>query len=124
MAMDATRTLGAAHVPEVRPLRGVWMKWSEVPWLARAEASGSGVQLCERLLQSSLELTGVRSFLHERLPDIATEIAAQWAAVIERTPEWKTLGACGHHPLKQLPYRMLEEALDREAGGWLPLDEP
>jgi transcriptional regulator with GAF, ATPase, and Fis domain len=100
------------------------MKWSEVPWLARAEAGGSVAQLCERLLQSSLELTGVKSFLHERLSDLATELAAQWTAVVERTPEWKTLGACGHHPLKQLPYRFMEEALDREAGGWTALDEP
>ncbi|HUG93304.1 MAG TPA: sigma-54-dependent Fis family transcriptional regulator [Planctomycetaceae bacterium] len=123
--MDATRTLGSPASSEARPAPRVrWMKWAEVPWLARSEAGGSAVQLCERLLQSSLELIGVKSFLHERLPDVATEIAAQWTAVVERTPEWTTRGACGHHPLSQLPHRFMEEALDREAGGWLPLDEP
>jgi transcriptional regulator with GAF, ATPase, and Fis domain len=123
--MDASQTLVSPGTPQTQtPTRVTWMRWSEVPWLARGETSGSAAQLCERLLGASLELAGVKTFLHERLPDLATELAAQWTAVVQRTPEWQTLGACGHHSFKQLPFRFMEEALDREAGGWLPLEEP
>ncbi|MCI0434557.1 MAG: hypothetical protein L0271_13090, partial [Gemmatimonadetes bacterium] len=86
MAPEAMRAAGPA-----------WMKWSDLPWFSRSDAAGAAIQLCERLLQASLELDGVKAFLHEQLPEIATEVSAQLTAVVRRTPEWKTLGACGHH---------------------------
>ena len=101
-----------------------WMKWSELPWFSRPDAVGASIQLCERLLQRALDLPTDKQFLHEQLPEIATEIGTQWAAVVRRTPKWQTVEEFGRQLLPELPFRLLEEALDREASGWVPLEEP
>src|SRR3712207_7969350 len=75
--------------------RARWMKWSELPWMSKPDALGASFQLCERLLQKSLDLPSVKIFLHEQLPEIATEMAVQWAAVVRRTPKWKVVEECG-----------------------------
>jgi len=105
-------------------LKDKWMSWQQLPWQGKSDRGGTAVQLCDRLLETSIEAERNLEFLHEQLPEIATEFSAQWAAVVERTPEWKTLGECGRHSFSALPFRFLEEALDRESGGWLEGDEP
>jgi len=95
------------------------MKWSELAWLSQPDAEGAVIQLCDRLLQSSLAAPSVAVFLQQQLPEIATEYSAQRAAVLQRTPQWKTLSECGRASQKELPFRFLEEALDRDAGGYL-----
>jgi Nif-specific regulatory protein len=76
------------------------------------------------MLQSSLEAGGEKPFLQQQLPEVATEFSAQFAAVAKRSPAWSTLAEFGRRPGRELPLRFLEEALDREAAGCLPLDEP
>ena len=100
------------------------MKWSEVAWLSQTDAEGAAVQLCDRLLESSLTAPSVAAFLQQQLPEIATEYSVQWAAVLRRTPDWQTLGECGRSGHKELPSRFLEESLDRDAGGYLAAVDP
>ena len=98
-----------------------WLKWEELPWLSRSESMGGTLQLCERLLASAIDATGLVSFLREQLPEITNEFSVQWAGVISRTPTWQMAAEFGRRPIDELPYRLLEEALDRDAAGYWPL---
>ena len=111
----------------------VWTSWIESPWLSRTEAFGTVVRLCDRLLRSSLSNPGLSSFLQNELPEIATELSVQWAAIVQKSPQWEIVSECGRHALTDIPYRLFEEALDRNASfftetsdGWsiaaVPLD--
>jgi Nif-specific regulatory protein len=94
-----------------------WMDWHQLPWLSRTDEAAATVQFCDRLLQSSLAATSRNRFLQETLPVIATEFSVQWAALQRRSPQWETCVECGRHLPNELPFRFLEEALDREASG-------
>jgi Nif-specific regulatory protein len=39
-------------------------------------------------------------------------------AVVGRTPDWHVIAEWGRKPVEVLPTRFMDEALDREAGGW------
>lgn len=92
-----------------------WMTCSQIPWLARTDTGGTVVQLCDRLLQLGVASTGLKSLLQQQLPEIATELAGQWAAVLERSAEssWKPLGEFGRHPLPHLPSRLFDGCIER-----------
>ncbi len=101
-----------------------WMNWSELPWHSGPEPAGGVLQLCDRLLQASAESTEELEFLRNQLPEIAPEFSVQWAAVVERSPEWATVAECGRWSGRELPARFLEDCLDREAAGFVALDSP
>lgn len=101
-----------------------WMSWHQLPWLSIPDRGGETIQLCERLLQSALQSASAQEFLQNQLTEIATEFSAQWVGVVRRTPQWTTIAACGRQPMNDVPFRIAVEALDREAGGMLPLDDP
>jgi len=101
-----------------------WMDWHQLPWLSRTDEAAAAVQFCDRLLQSSLVATSRDRFLQETLPEIATEFSVQWAALQQRSPQWETCVECGRRLPNELPFRFLEESLDREAGGIVPLERP
>lgn len=101
-----------------------WVHWSELPWVSGADAGATAAQLCDRLAQAALDTPGPAAFLREQLPQMAAEFSSQWAAVIRRSPRWCTTSECGRHPPHDVNYRFFEEALDREAGGFLGPDDP
>ncbi len=94
-----------------------WRKWSELPWLARTGTSPD-LQLCVRLAETIAPAEGLSHYLVQQLPEIASEFAAQWAAVLYRDPQWIPHGEFGRRPIEELPLRFLEEALDKDSGGF------
>jgi len=100
------------------------MKWAESPWFSRQDDGPGFIRLGDRLLQSASEPSDSSEYLEKFLPEIAAEFSARWAAVICRTPEWKTSVQFGRHSIRDLPYRFLEDCLDREAAGHTACDDP
>ena len=94
-----------------------WMGWNELPWTTRAESGSALVQLCDRLLNAGLEFETLEEFLHEQLPELANEFNARWIGILKRTPQWTTESEFGRHRPEALPYQLMEDALDRNAGG-------
>lgn len=94
------------------------MRWTEIPWLARSEAGGGALQLAERLLEASLDAVKPIPFLSRRLPEITTEFSAQWCSVYKRTPQWTRIAESGRRGFDEIPQQFLDEALDRDAGGF------
>jgi len=94
------------------------MRWAEIPWLSRSEAGGGALQLAERLLEASLDAAKPLPFLSRRLPEITTEFSAQWCSVYKRTPQWTRIAESGRRGFDEIPQRFLDEALDRDAGGF------
>ncbi len=95
-----------------------WMRWAEIPWISRSEAGGGALHLSERLLEASLDAVKPVPFLNRRLPEITTEFSAQWCCVYKRTPQWTRVAECGRRGFDEIPQRFLDEALDRDAGGF------
>jgi transcriptional regulator with GAF, ATPase, and Fis domain len=95
-----------------------WMRWSEIPWLSRSEAGGGALQLSERLLEASLDAVQPIPFLNRRLPEITTEFSAQWCSIYKRTPQWTRVSESGRRGFEDIPQQFLDEALDRDAGGF------
>jgi Nif-specific regulatory protein len=92
------------------------MTWSGLPWL-QTDGAGLAIQLCDRLLQTVASTPTSAEFLAHQLPDIASEFSVQWIAVIDRTSEWTVRAEFGRHQMGELPLRLFNEALDREAAG-------
>ena len=93
-----------------------WMTWSEIPWL-QTEGAGVSLLLCDRLLRSVESTPTSAEFLAHQLPDIASEFSVQWIGVIDREAHWSIRAEFGRHQLGELPLRLFNEALDREAAG-------
>ena len=80
-----------------------WLTWSQLPWLSSSDPRATSLQVCDRLLSFAAETDSLSRFLHEQLPEIATEFSAQWVCVIERTPEWQSVAEFGRQAMPQLP---------------------
>ena len=93
-----------------------WMTWSSLPWL-QTDGAGLAIQLCDRLLKAVASTPTSAEFLAHQLPDIAAEFSVQWIAVVDRTSEWTVRAEFGRHHVGELPLRLFNEALDREAAG-------
>ena len=92
-----------------------WTHWTELPWLAQRDDTGIAVQLYDRTVQTAIEQSNSADFLQKQLPDIATGLSVQWASVVCRDSDWQITAECGRRPQSELPYRLFEEALDRDA---------
>lgn len=94
-----------------------WLSWKDLPWTTRHDMGSPIVQMCDRLLNVSLECDTASRFYHEQLPEISSEFGAQWLAVVHRTPQWETVAEFGRHKPDDWPWTLLEECLDRESAG-------
>ena len=94
------------------------MTWGDLPWLSRSEAGGGIVQLAERLLEASLDTSNPTAFLNRRLPEITTEFSAQWCSVYKRAPQWTRVAETGRRGFDEIPHRLLDQVLDRDAGAF------
>ncbi|MBC8290095.1 MAG: sigma-54-dependent Fis family transcriptional regulator [Planctomycetes bacterium] len=97
------------------------MTWSGLPWL-QTEGAGLALQLCDRLLQSVASTPTSAEFLAHQLPDIASEFSVQWIGVVDREADWTIRAEFGRHQLGEMPLRLFNEALDREAAGLDKID--
>ena len=94
-----------------------WISWKELAWFSQPNAGSTTVRLCHRLLKTALQSDTTALALTSQLPDIASEFGAQWAAVLQRTPDWQVVSKFGHRAPPELPSALFDEALDREACG-------
>ncbi|MEZ6063142.1 MAG: sigma-54-dependent Fis family transcriptional regulator [Planctomycetaceae bacterium] len=112
-----------------------WIERNEMLQNQGNDAFGSLIQLCGRQLADAVEADDLGEFLHRQLAELASELAAQWVAVLKRIPgpAWQTLAEHGRHSLSEKPVRIWDESLERESatiqdvsGGWsvfaFPLD--
>ncbi len=95
-----------------------WLRWNDA--FPSGDSVGGTVALADRLLRLSTQVADRQTFLASALAEVATEFAAQWAAVRQRTPEWKTVGAWGRPAAEPISDSFLNEAQDRDAAGYLP----
>ena len=100
-----------------------WMNRTELPDALPADSGKRVFDLCDRLMSFVLGESAPDDFLSQQLPEIASELSVQWGAVVQRKPEWDTLAEFGRLPLQTLPFGILGESLDRDAGGFIALDE-
>jgi len=101
---------------------GSWLRWNDA--FPPGEAVGGLVGLADRILSLSTQAEDRKSFLSNVLSEIATEFAAQWAAVRTRTPHWTTLATWGRPPADAVPDAICSDAQDRDAAGFLPAESP
>ncbi len=106
-----------ADMPQISG--ATWVSWSELPWVQSRDTAAGAIQLCDRILDASVEAAVRTEFLRDVVTDIATEFSAQYAAVMQRTPKWKVVADFGRHSLTDMPHAFFEESLDRDAGGFL-----
>jgi Nif-specific regulatory protein len=101
-----------------------WMSWSELPWFSQSETGGAAIHLSERLLGAALELEDTKTFLHEMLPQLATEFAVQWVGVLEKANAWTLREECGRFPLEIFPEAFFNQVAEMRAGGFQPMEQP
>ena len=99
-----------------------WMSWSELPWFSQSEPGGAAIHLSERLLGSALELEDAKTLLHEMLPELATEFAVQWAAVVQKSDGWNLREHCGRFPADDLPAGFLNQVSKADRSGFQMLE--
>ncbi|MBS0262180.1 MAG: sigma-54-dependent Fis family transcriptional regulator [Planctomycetes bacterium] len=97
----------------------IWQNWSHLPWLERGNSAANELQFCFRLLESAAQTDGLTAFLKHELPEVASEFAAQWVGIVQRGSDWERLGEFGRLPVESLPFRLMTEALERDAAGLL-----
>lgn len=90
--------------------------------MSRNAPGAAELQLCLRLLDSAINAESLASYLKQELPEFAAEFAVQWVAVLNRRNDWERIAEFGRQPTETLPSRFLIEALDRDAGGFTPLE--
>ncbi|MGC1272746.1 MAG: hypothetical protein WBC44_03500, partial [Planctomycetaceae bacterium] len=93
-----------------------WLSWNEA--FPLGEPVGGTVNLADRVVRLASQAQDRQSFLSNALAEIATEFAAQWAAVRQRSPDWTNAGTWGRPPAEPVDDAFLSEALDRDAAGY------
>jgi transcriptional regulator with GAF, ATPase, and Fis domain len=96
-----------------------WTRSDESVQAVGGDACSTLIQLCGRQLAAAQEADSLSAFLAQELPQVATELAAQWVAVVRRVPgpAWDTVAEHGRHSLGKSMNQMWDESLDREAAG-------
>ena len=95
-----------------------WQAWSELPFLTRVGPLAD-LQICRSLVEGVREAGSLPEYLKVQLPEIATEIGANWAAVLRRGSQWEHVSEFGRPLLEASPNSFLADVLDRDAGGFL-----
>ncbi|WP_339910062.1 sigma-54-dependent Fis family transcriptional regulator [Symmachiella dynata] len=88
------------------------MKLQQTPWFDRKDAGSSEWQFTLRLLESALRANHEDELLQNQLPDVASELQAQWVGLVRKTPQWELSAQFGHINLTELPFNDLDNALD------------
>ncbi|TWU07043.1 Nitrogen fixation protein VnfA [Symmachiella macrocystis] len=88
------------------------MKLQQTPWFDRKDAGSTEWQFTLRLLESALRANHEDELLQNQLPDVASELQAQWVGLVRKTPQWELSAQFGHINLTELPFNELDNALD------------
>lgn len=96
-----------------------WVNWSQTSAAQPGDACGTMIELCGRQLANAISAKSVSELLKSELAELATELSAQWLAVVKRLPgqEWETVAKHGRHSLSSLPNTLWEQSLEKEAAG-------
>ena len=111
---DVSKQNGSGSVGET-----TWINWSDTSAAQPGDACGTMIELCGRQLANAVSAKTITDLLKSELPDLATELSAQWLAVVKRLPgqEWDTVAQHGRHSLPSAPNSLWEQTLEKEAGG-------
>ena len=93
-----------------------WIMWQQVASLIQADDGARLLQAADQLFDVAISANSIADFLRRQLPELAGELAANSAGILNRTPEWEVLGLHGRFALDELPKSLLMEVLDRDAG--------
>ena len=86
-------------------------------------SSGTLLQLADRILYSAAATDSGADYLEDQLKEVAAELSLQWAAVVERKPEWQMVTSVGRHSLETEPRDFWADAMDRDSAGWTKLTD-
>jgi transcriptional regulator with GAF, ATPase, and Fis domain len=100
------------------------LKWSRISGLKDSEAAGQLIPLAERFLADSLTAGSVEAYAKEQLPELATEFAAPFVAIMQRKGDWTTLSQYGRHSLGEIPRNWLTNTIDEDQGSLMSFDQP
>ena len=103
-----------------------WLGWNELPWLSRSHPESGLVHFCDLVAVRALSASDENELLKECLVDAGSELAVEWAGVLERSDRWQVRLAVGRSAPDPLPAEQLADVLDRSAGCFLPArgDDP
>lgn len=96
-----------------------WKSIQQVSLLSPSNPSGTLLQLNGKLLAESVKAATFETFIKTALSEIATELSAQWIALIQRVPGpgWVTVSEHGQQALATRSVQLWDESLERDAAG-------
>lgn len=99
-----------------------WLSWNEVARLMAADETGDSIQVGDHLLKLANESEESSAFLKAALPEICSCLSAQYAALYNRSPQWKPFFEFGRDLGIAAPVRQFEESLDQNAVSWAGIE--
>jgi len=94
-----------------------WLTWTEVPSRFPADDGPRLLELSERMVRQSAVELSPQEFLKRAVMEAGSELGAQAAAIVERTPDWQFVTQHGRWNKDEVPWGFVVDALDREAAG-------
>ena len=73
--------------------------------------------LLEQLARRAIDVTDPTAFLREIIADLAGELGAQAAAIVERSAQWTAVVQHGRWGTDDMPFGFAADVLDRDAAG-------
>ena len=98
-----------------------WLNWHEVPSTFPASDGARLLPLLEQLARRAIDVTDPAAFLREIIADLAGELGAQAAAIVERTGTWTAVVQHGRWAADDVPFGFAADVLDKDAAGFQKL---
>ena len=94
-----------------------WLNWHEVPSTFPANDGARLLPLMEQVARRAIDVTDPVAWLRDILSDIAGELGAQAAAIVERTSTWTAIVQHGRWATDDVPFGFAADVLDQDAAG-------
>lgn len=94
-----------------------WLNWHEVPSNFPASDGTRLLPLLEQIARRAIDVTEPTAFLREIMADIAGELGAQAAAIVQRTGAWTAVVQHGRWTTDDVPFGFAADVLDKDAAG-------
>lgn len=97
-------------------MSGKWIALNELDRLSQAGESARPVKTVCHLVEWALAAGPPAEFFRAALSELAGELGVGTLALATRNPEWSVVAQQGRWPTAELPWSVLADVLDREAG--------
>jgi Nif-specific regulatory protein len=101
-----------------------WQEWSHLSSPASGVPGGAEFQLCQRLIESAGRAETAAIYLRHELPEVASEFAAQYVALVRHAAEWETVAEFGRCPVAHMSFQFFDESRKRNAAGCIQVPAP